>query len=101
MIDLIRRLFGKASPPKEKPNPLRFFVCEGVEGRFLYHIHAGTDQKRSSRALCGATVMRTEVPLDAWGYVGHLNERYCLTCGSALNSEKMIAFLNEGNEHAS
>jgi hypothetical protein len=31
-------------------------------------------------SLCGAHVMPTKVPLEAWGKSGHLNERWCKVC---------------------
>lgn len=54
-------------------------IGEGVHGTFSYHLHVeGTHQ-----ALCGTQIMRTSVPLESWGVVTHLSERYCEKCAAA------------------
>lgn len=52
-------------------------VSEGISGTWFYHL---SEDEHSIRGLCGAKTMRTEVPLSAWGYRGHLNERWCEKC---------------------
>jgi hypothetical protein len=53
-------------------------VVETIHGTWFYHIRDGD----RGPAICGyKDVMPTHVPLDAaWGYRGHLNERYCEEC---------------------
>jgi hypothetical protein len=56
-------------------------VTEGVESTWHYHV-SHVDSR--TVALCGATVMRTEIPLSAWGVrTEHLRERYCARCAWA------------------
>lgn len=56
-------------------------IGEGVHGTFSYHLHVeGTHQ-----ALCGTQIMRTSVPLESWGVITHLGERYCEKCAAARN----------------
>ena len=60
-------------------------VTEGVESTWYYHLSEVKDG-RETVAICGARVMHTEVPITAWGFVGHLKERWCKACheGGAL-----------------
>jgi hypothetical protein len=55
------------------------FVTEGIHGTFRYHL----SETRSGRALCGARVMLTHIPVSAWGTVSHLGERWCAACEKA------------------
>jgi hypothetical protein len=55
-------------------------VAEGIGGHFHYHIQ----QSGKAGGLCGARVMRTSVPLDAWGAVTHLNDKWCEDCYNNL-----------------
>ena len=54
----------------------RVKVVEGIGGRWSYHLRKEGDLS----SLCGMSVMTTRVPLNAWGVVTHLNERYCAQC---------------------
>lgn len=54
-------------------------VTEGVESTWHYHLSYAKNGK-DTRALCGAQVMNTQIPLSAWGTVGHLRERWCKKC---------------------
>ena len=63
------------SKPATMP-PRSLLVTEGIAGTYHYHLAFTGD----TRALCGARVMHTSVPLTAWSYRGHLNEHYCATC---------------------
>ncbi len=52
-------------------------IVEGISGTFYYHLSlAGYEGK----SLCGVRTMATQLPLDAWGKVTHLAERYCSRC---------------------
>lgn len=53
-------------------------VCEGIGGTWFYHL--ADNLAYNSRAICGAQAMSTQVPIQAWGFVGHLRERYCADC---------------------
>ncbi len=52
-------------------------ISEGVMGYFYYHI---SPNNTLTKSLCGKTVMPTQIPVNTWGIVGHLNERYCKEC---------------------
>jgi hypothetical protein len=51
-------------------------ITEGIHGTWYYHL-SRSDQTRS---LCGKPVMPTRLPLDSWGTVTHIKERYCSQC---------------------
>src|SRR6185312_14757803 len=63
-------------PDTPKPPAAPIQVMEGVSGTWFYHL----GRKGQTTALCGARVMTTQVPLSAWGHVGHLHERWCAKC---------------------
>lgn len=63
-----------------KFGPVKKTLVEGIHGTWHYHL---SDDGKT--ALCGAWVMPTGVPEDTWGYVGHLNERYCKECERIRN----------------
>lgn len=52
-------------------------ITEGIYGMWFYHL---SEQGENSKSLCGARTMHTSIPLSAWGFRGHLNERYCKQC---------------------
>jgi len=62
-------------------------VTEGIIGTWFYHL---SEDEKPTRSLCGVQTMHTEVPLSAWGYRGHLNERWCEKCKeiAAMMGEK-------------
>ena len=52
-------------------------IWEGVAGYFYYHLSTGGRKD----ILCGNTeVMTSGLPLDTWGMVTHLGEKYCKEC---------------------
>ena len=54
-------------------------IVETVYG--YYHYHLSESGKTHQPTLCGREdVMTTEIPLSIWGYVGHLNEKWCEKC---------------------
>jgi len=53
-------------------------VCEGIGGVWFYHL--ADSLVYNTKAICGADAMSTAVPVEAWGFVGHLRERYCTKC---------------------
>ena len=55
----------------------KYIITEGVESTFHYHL---SDEKTPTRSLCGKWVMHTDLPMDTWGMVTHLHERYCSEC---------------------
>jgi hypothetical protein len=57
----------------------QFMITEGVHGYFHYHI---SYVDTFSKSLCGKneTTMWTDIPMDTWGFRGHLKERYCKEC---------------------
>lgn len=54
----------------------RLRIAEGVAGTWFYHLAYEGEYK----SLCGKDVMHTEIPMNTWGFRGHLNERYCHDC---------------------
>ena len=55
-----------------------FKVTEGICGIFSYHLsHPHVSHFLS---LCGAQVMPTRIPIEAWGTKTELNEKYCSDC---------------------
>lgn len=54
-------------------------ITEGVEGYFHYHL---SHPDKRTRGLCGKQVMSTMIPLEAWGSIAHLRERWCDECAS-------------------
>jgi hypothetical protein len=56
-----------------------FMIVEEVTGYYHYHIAL---KDTFTKSLCNKniTMMYTAIPLSTWGYVGHLNERYCDKC---------------------
>ena len=49
-------------------------LVENIAGTWFYHLAV------DGKALCGVSVMPTQISLDAWGVKTHLNERYCSKC---------------------
>lgn len=66
-------------------------VTEGIVGYWHYHISDA--DKRLSRALCGADVMYTSIPLDAWGipFGEHFPKHptWCEDCAKFLEKENV------------
>lgn len=61
-------------------------VVESVHGTFYYHLATEPEPSRPLAPICGKTtplMMRTKIPLESWGLVTHLNERYCEGCEAA------------------
>lgn len=56
----------------------RLRVAEGISGNFYYHLRRPDDHF----GLCGDRVMRTSIPVSAWGTKSHLNERWCSRCAT-------------------
>lgn len=81
---------------KQVPVSSAPLVTESVHGTYYYHLAPavpGRDGRTTSatRALCGARVMSTAIPLVAWGYRGHLGERYCSTCATHEEGARALA----------
>ena len=56
---------------------LKVQITEGIEGSWHYHLSIpGT----LSVSLCGARTMSCNLNKETWGFVGHLNERFCEEC---------------------
>lgn len=70
----MRRLLGH-----EPGAAVHLVVTEGVESTWHYHLSHPKDG-RETKALCGAQVMNTRIPISAWGCKGHWSERWCATC---------------------
>ena len=61
----------------------QFTIVEGIESVFHYHI------AENGKALCGRRrVMKTAIPLKAWGTVSHLKEKYCEKCEKIFNQRE-------------
>lgn len=54
-------------------------IVEGIAGYWFYHLREGD----TGKALCGAEVMRTSIPLDGWARTPtnyHIPEKWCHHC---------------------
>lgn len=75
-----------------KTNRAGLFVVESIHGTFSYHLAFGSNLYAP---LCGTKtpMMQTSVPLDAWGTVTHLREKYCADCqrAAAGSVERLVA----------
>ena len=60
----------------------KILVTEGIESMWYYHL---SKSDKPCQSLCGKSVMRTSVPFENWGIVGHLKERYCKECYDIYN----------------
>lgn len=90
----IRKLGGKLPlvyPRRNKmENKNNFMITEEWTGYFYYHI---SYRNTYTIPICGKdiTTMYTAIPLDAWGVVTHIKERYCPKCkelyDKAMNNE--------------
>jgi hypothetical protein len=57
-------------------NRIEFRIVENNVGNYVYHLSAN-----NHNAICGEErIMLTNMTMGHWGYVGHLNERYCQKC---------------------
>lgn len=52
-------------------------IVEGRGSIWAYHLSSGSPLE----ALCGAATMASEAPLESWGTVTHVGEKYCGECG--------------------
>lgn len=57
-------------------------VAEGTTAVWFYHLRGEQD----TDGFCGRPTFDKNLPLRLWGYVGHLNERYCKPCQAAARS---------------
>jgi hypothetical protein len=74
-----------AKTPNDRPRRVGLddiVVTESVYGTFHYHL---SKANKRSKGLCGEDTMITGIPLNAWGFKGHLNERYCAECERLCN----------------
>ena len=55
-----------------------FQVVEGIAG--MWHYHLAPIGGPMTKSLCGKDTMLTHVPIDTWGFRGHLRETYCRKC---------------------
>lgn len=66
-----------------QPKQPEWKVVEHVAGVWSYHLRdASRPNASTARAACGAPVMTCGLPLRAWGFKGHLNEKYCASCAA-------------------
>jgi hypothetical protein len=80
LMDSLRKMFNPAKPAM----PSGLAVGEEVSGHWRYHLHRSGS---GIQALCGANIMRTRIPTQAWGVKTHLNERYCVECAALAGNE--------------
>lgn len=64
----------------------RFEVAESISGTYFYHVRDANSTTDAYRALCGARVMTTSIPMSDWGVVTHLHDRWCKQCREAYLS---------------
>jgi len=65
----------------------KYMITEELTGHFFYHI---SEKDSYTKSICGSETitMQTSIPLDAWGFVGHCRERYCVPCYKIYTKEK-------------
>lgn len=73
-------------------------ITEGIGGAWYYHLSRVNSQTRS---FCGKQTMFSPAPLDTWGQVGHLKERYCSTCERLANDAVASVKTLGGGKHTS
>jgi hypothetical protein len=63
-----------------------FMMVEEFTGHWFYHI---AYKDSFTRPLCGKNMvtMQTSIPMNIWGFVGHLKERYCDACKKIYDEE--------------
>jgi len=54
-----------------------YIITESVHGTWFYHLSL---ENKLTKSLCNKDTMKCELPLESWGEVGHLKERYCAIC---------------------
>ena len=66
---------------------MKFMITEEWTGYFHYHI---SNCDTFTKPICGKdiTTMQTSIPLDTWGVITHLKEKYCDKCKEIYNEEK-------------
>jgi len=73
-------------------------VAEGIHGTWYYHLWVQPKNSSGGKALCGAQVMVTSIPMSAWGTRTHLNERWCSLCKKLteprVDPQAVAAFAN-------
>lgn len=62
--------------PATFPTKPTVLVAEGISSTWHYHLR----NPGSFKALCGAQVMGTSIPVSAWGTKTHINEHWCSKC---------------------
>lgn len=62
-------------------------ITEGVEGYWHYHLSHKDNTKKS---LCDCHTMHTSLPLNSWGTITHLHERYCKRCWEIYNRKNIL-----------
>lgn len=58
-------------------------IWEGISGTWHYHLRDSKDKEHKPSALCGAFIMPTSIPLEAWDKTlpdYHLPEKWCAKC---------------------
>ena len=61
----------------------KYIIRESIYGNFYYHISSDFNSLCSKK-----NTMVTSIPIEAWGTVSHLNERYCKECEEIYKKEK-------------
>jgi hypothetical protein len=84
-MKLLSTLLGGLSRSKVPQGTANLLVGEGLLGNWRYHLH---HPGSPVQALCGTSIMRTRIPLEAWGVTTELHERYCAEC-AALAGERL------------
>lgn len=80
LMNSLRKIFGHAKPAMASG----LAVGEEVSSHSHYHLHRSGS---GIQALCGANIMRTRIPTQAWGTKTHLKERYCVECAALAGVE--------------
>jgi hypothetical protein len=87
-MKLLSTLLGGLARSKTPEGAADLMVGEGILGNWRYHLH---HPGSPVQALCGAHIMRTQIPLAAWGVTTELHERYCAECAALAGERLAIA----------
>jgi hypothetical protein len=79
---LLSAIFSVRSDTQPRASTLA--VGEEIASNWHYHLQQSGNRVQ---ALCGARIMQTRIPLQAWGVKTHLDEHYCAECAALAARE--------------
>ena len=80
---LISAIFS-AKPESQPQAASMLAVGEEISSTGRYHLQLPANRMQ---ALCGAKIMQTRIPVQAWGMKTHLDEHYCVECAALAGQD--------------